>query len=352
MIRKHIQEMEEYRPPLSGRSPESSLLLDFNERTKGLPGHIREALRNFADSPRLHLYPEYEPFEQELADSLGLPTDQLLLTNGSDHGIEVVFRACAEPGEEALIPVPTFHMLVHTAELSGLRIKRLAHTESLQFPEEDLKEQLSSNTNMVVLCNPNSPIGCSVGRGVIRDICEAAPQAAVLVDECYFEYSGLTASDLIPEIPNLFITRSFSKTWGLASLRLGYVISHPDNIRELRKVRGPYEVNMAVIAAATAALRESAFMEEWASEINERSKPYFTEFLTTHRIRHVPSDANFILTFPEEPEKLEAALRKEKIFVRPRSGPGIENSLRFSLGTEEEMKRVAGVIEAFLKKDR
>ena len=173
------------------------------------------------------------------------------------------------------------------------------------------------------------------------------PGAAILVDECYFEYAKETVCDHIEACPNIFITRTFSKTWGLASLRIGYLITAKSNVEELLKVRGPYDVNVPAVIALEAALGDPEFMRIYTEEVIQQARPFFEDYLSTKGIPYIPTRSNFILTFPDDAKRMEQHLRENGILVRPRSGPGIDGSLRFSIGTLADMERVVAVLDSF-----
>ena len=167
--------MSPYKPPLEGRSAGDYLLLDFNERTTPLPSHVQDALVGYVRGERPHRYPEYGDILEKLAAYVGVNSDQLLLTNGSDQGIEVVFRAVTEPGEEAIVPGPTFAMLKHCAELQGLKIHAPVYTDSYQYPFDEVMSALSERTRIITVCNPNSPHGTVLEKEKVIQLAEAAP---------------------------------------------------------------------------------------------------------------------------------------------------------------------------------
>lgn len=348
MVRPAIRNMSAYKPPLEGRSDGGFLLLDFNERTTPVSPQIRRALIDFIQTDRLQVYPEYGDFVSKLADYLNLDSRQLMITNGSDQGIDLIYRAAAEPGDEAIVPVPTFPMLTHSAEVGGLQLKKPCYTADYQYPLDEVLSLVNERTRVIVVCNPNSPTGTLLRSPEILRLAAYAPHAAILVDECYYEYSRETVKDSVGEYPNIFITRTFSKTWGLPSLRMGYLISSEANIDHLLKVRGPYDVNRLAVVAASAALEDPSYMEEYVKEVMEVSKPMFTAFLERKGIRYWPSATNFVLVYPPDDKLLVKNLRQKGILVRPRHGPGIEGTVRITLGTREDTEKVIAELDEIL----
>lgn len=344
MTLAHIKRMSPYKPPLEGRSGGGFLLLDFNERTTPVAPYVTEALIDYLRQDCLQVYPEYGDFLKKLAQYLGVGEDEVMVTNGSDQGIDLIYRTVAGPGDEAVVPVPTFAMLTHSAEVVGLRLETPAYTRDFQYPVEKVLSLVTERTKVITVCNPNSPTGTLLDPAEVVRIAKAAPHASVLVDECYYEYSKATVVDYINECPNLYVTRTFSKTWGLPSLRLGYIVSSSRNIEELLKVRGPYDVNKLSVVAAAAALDDPSFMEEYVEEVLQVSRPMFLSFLEEKGITYWPTEANFVLIYPPDSKLLYEQLHQEGILVRPRSGPGIEGTVRITIGTKEDTERLIAAL--------
>ncbi len=278
LIKEHIRRMQAYRPPLEGRDPQVHLLLDFNERTVPVSQHIKDALARFLDEDNLMVYPHYGDFCTKIASYAQVKSSQTMFTNGSDQGIDLVIRATCVAGDEIIIPAPSFAMYWQAAQVQGLSIVEVPYTDDFRFPETGLMAKISEKTKVVVIANPNSPTGTLVSQETIVAIARVNPGIVLLVDECYFEYTGVTAKDWIEELPNLFVLRTFSKTWGLSSLRIGYVLASEENISQLLKIRGPYDVNQLAVVAVQAALEQPNYALEYVREVLEVSKPLLPPF--------------------------------------------------------------------------
>lgn len=341
--------MSPYKPPIEGRSSYPYLLLDFNERTIPLPEVIIKKIVVWIQKNKLHKYPEYSDIAELIAGYAEVPSDRVMITNGSDQGIDIIFRAFTGKGDEAIIPTPTFTMHGHCANLQGCILIEPVYTRDKGYPLEGVLSAVSPRTKLIVICNPNSPTGTLLEVEGIRNIAAAAPDAVVLVDECYFEYAKVTARDLLSKHPNIIITRTFSKTWGLSSLRIGYIIAVPEVISELLKVRGPYDMNMVAIEALRAAFAHREYLDDYVKEVMEVSLPKFEAFLTEVQIPFWSTHSNFILIHPPHVAELEKRLQSKKILVRPRKGPGIDNTLRITIGTLDQMEAVIEVIRSFLE---
>jgi len=171
---------------------------------------------------------------------------------------------------------------------------------------------------------------------------------AVLHDEAYFEFSKITAKDLIEQYNNLYIIRTFAKAFGLVSARAGYLISQENNVRELLKIRGPYDVNMFAKTAVLAALEDTKYMEDYVREVMEGSKPKLESFLKEKGIFSYPSRANFLLLKFPNPDQVIDALKSKGILVRPKSTPDKKKAVRVSIGTLKDMEQFVQALERVL----
>lgn len=336
---QRIQEMKSYNPPLSGRRAFSGLLLDFNERTLPPSSKVQKAIQDLLKSNKLQLYPEYGDLEKKLAKYLGINTDQIMITNGSDQGIDLIFRTFTEAGDTVIIPAPSFAMFYQSAQIVGNKILRpLYRKNNLSFPLEELLGMINESVKLIVICNPNNPTGTSVSIDDIQKIVQKTPNAIILVDEAYFEFSGVTAVPLIKKYPSIIVTRTLSKAFGFPSLRAGYIVASESYINELLKVRGPYDVNMIAYTASLAALDDLKGIEKYVNEIMNQAKPMVEEFFTKNGITFYQSAGNFLLYRPSK-EQEEKILKENGILVRLQDKTNIENTLRLTIGTVDQMKR-------------
>jgi histidinol-phosphate aminotransferase len=348
VIKDHIVALSAYSPPLEGRSPDAFTLLDFNERTIPVSEAIKQALHDYIDSGRLQMYPSYGDIVPRLADYAGVDAGQLMITNGSDQGIDLIFRAVAVKGAEAIIPEPSFAMYSQCAKVEAMTLIEPQYSREGGYPVAEVLAAVNSSTKLIVVSNPNNPCGTLVSESVVRQIAQAAPNAAILVDECYFEYSQETAVSAIKDCPNLFITRTFSKTWGIPSLRFGYLMASPENIAALCNIRGPYDINQLAVVAANAALDQPEYTQIYVKEVMEQSKPLLEEWFDQHQIEYWSSSANYLWCFPADAENVGEYLQQQAFLVRPKSY-GDSLGLRITVGTMEQVGRLIHVWETFEK---
>ncbi len=342
---QRIQEMKSYNPPLSGRRAFSGLLLDFNERTLPPSSKVLKAIQDLLKANKLQLYPEYGDLERKLAQYVDVNTDQIIITNGSDQGIDLIFRTFTQAGDTVIIPAPSFAMFYQSAQIVGNKILRpLYNKENLSFPLEELLGMINESVKLIVICNPNNPTGTAVSINDIQKIVQKAPNAIILVDEAYFEFSGVTAVPLIKNYPNIIVVRTLSKAFGLPSLRVGYIVASNSYINELLKVRGPYDVNMVAYTATRAALDDLKGAQKYADEVMNQAKPMVEEFFTKNGITFYKSSGNFLLYRPIQKQE-EKILKENGVLVRLQDKTNIENALRLSIGTVGQMKRFIKVYQ-------
>jgi histidinol-phosphate aminotransferase len=325
------------------------LRLDFNESTVGCSPRVLARLRSL-DSELLARYPEREPVENEVAGFLGLDPAQVLLTNGVDEGIHLLCSAYLDPGDEALIVVPTFAMYAIFAQAEGARVVEVRSAgDNFAFPEKDLLAQLSPRTRLIAVANPNNPTGAVVGGDVLIQIAQAAPQAAVLVDEAYFEFHGETLIDHTRQIENLFVARTFSKAYGLAGLRIGILAGDTRQMAMVRRVASPYNVNAAALAVLPEALQDQEYVARYVAQVLS-SRERLQQELGNLGMHYWPSRANFVLVrVGSAHAEFVQALRNRGILVRDRhsdrhSDPRCEGCVRLTVGSDEHTETLIGAL--------
>lgn len=328
------------------------LLLDFNERTEPCAQHVVDAIKSHLDKQSLQMYPAYGDLHAQIAAYAGVPSEQCMFLNGSDQGIDLVIRSCCSEGSEIIIPHPTFAMYEQAAKTEGLVIKNPYFTFEKGFPTEEVLATISPKTSLVVFSNPNNPTGTLISRETILTVAEKAPNVAMLVDECYFEFMdpATTVKDELARLPNIFLTRTFSKTWGMASLRLGYLLSAKENIDALTSVRGPYDINQLAVVALRAALKDSKYVFDFVNEVNKVAKPAFENYLRSRGVRFWPSSCNFMFCYFEHPTELESSLRDRNILVRPKKDAEGVLGLRVSIGNMKQTSQLIAALDEVLPK--
>lgn len=344
--RARVRAMKEYHPPLGCRD---ALRLDFNENTIACSPAVREVLQRISTGD-LTRYPERESVEAQVAASLGLRPEQILLTNGVDEAIHVLFQTFLDAGDELLLPVPTYTMYEVYASATDARVVTVQAAVDLAFPYEALRDAITPRTKMIAIANPNSPSGSAARREQIVEIARRAPQAMVLVDEAYYHFFGETVLDLLDALPNVVVARTFSKAYGLAGLRVGVLAGAAEPMRWVRRVISPYSVNSVALACIPAALKDTAYLEWYVGEV-VAARADFEGALDACGVRRWPSRANFVLVYIGEKHRdFVRAMNERGVLVRDRSNdPGCDGCVRITIGTREQMRGAAAALEQVMR---
>ena len=345
--RASVQNLPAYHSPLVWRE---GLRLDLNENTAGCSPRVLARLRELTAND-IGYYREREPMEAAVAEHLGINSDEVLLTNGMDEGIQLLCATYLEPGDEALLVVPTFVTYEVAAAATGARVVKVPAGKDFRFPQSELLAQINSRTRLIAIANPNNPTGipsatsiaCDVllKLGTLMDakymeIARRAPDAAVLIDEAYFEFYGKTLLRAWRGLPNLFVARTFSKAYGMAGLRVGVLAGNAANIAMTRRVSCPFNVNVAALACLPAALADSDYVRQYVDQVREGRDKLHREF-GRWCIPCWESQSSFVLAkIGALHTQFVQGMEKRKVLVHDRSRDhGCEGCVRISIGTME-----------------
>jgi len=345
-IRRAVKRMRPYHPPLEGRT--NKLRMDFNENPIGCSPSVRRALQRLAASS-ISAYPEQVTVRRKVARHFGVGPDELLLTNGTDEALSLVVNTFVESDDRVLLVEPTYAMYRFYSELAGARIAAPRYDAEMRFPWNDVLTELKRCPRVLFLPNPNSPTGNLLSAVELRRILQAAARTMVVIDEAYFEFSGVTVIPWIRRCKNLIVTRTFSKTAGLAGLRLGCLFVNADMAADMRKAQSPYPVNVAALAAAEAAIQDRGFLARTVREVR-RGRAELERGLARLGVRSFPSAGNFVLVhFGERTKAIVVALERKAILIRDRSSDfGGEGYARITFGTVEQTRHLLRELERVL----
>ena len=347
--RPEVEQLKAYSAPLEGRR--DLLRLDFNENTMGPSPRVAEAIRAFP-ADQIAIYPEYDGLREALIANLvsspaglasALTAAHVGLFNGVDAAIHAVIHAYGAAGDTLLTTSPTFGYYAPCAGMQGMAIEAVPHElPGFVFPMEAIRAALLRKPRILMLCNPNNPTGTRLPAAQVLELAAAAPETLVVVDELYEAFTG---DSVLPSVdfrvvPNLLVLRSLAKTAGLAGLRIGFALGHPDVVDRVGRVTGPYDVNSLAVTAAMAALADQPYTDAYVAEVL-RARNWIVTQLTRQRAIHHAAGGNYLLLWPHRSsETVEAELRAAGILVRSMAGkPQIDGSLRISIGTTEQMQR-------------
>jgi len=327
--------------------------LASNENPFGCSEHAKAAIQ--AELTHASLYPDgaAQDLTSALAKHLGVETNQLILGAGSDEVILMLARAFLSKGDETVMASHTFPQYKHNAEIEG--------AISIEVPLKDGKhdlqamlDEVTEKTKIVWICNPNNPTGTMVTHAEVETFLQhIGTDVLVVLDEAYIEYN--TSKDLLNGLailksyPNLVLLRTFSKIYGLASLRIGYGIGHPDIIRSINQVREPFNTSRFAQAAAKAALSDQAFIER-CRQANADGLAYLNEQFTRLGLKAFPAYGNFIMVDTGKPaDAVFGELLRRGIIVRGGHQLGFPTMLRITVGSSTQNEKFVAVLEEVLQ---
>jgi histidinol-phosphate aminotransferase len=348
-VRPAVLAMAPYGAPEEGRA--RKLRLDFNENTVGCSPAVLRALSRMT-AEQMAIYPEYQATTRRLARFFRVRPEEMHLTNGIDDALHLIADTFIEDGDSVLVAEPTFDMYRFFSELAGARVTALRYDDEMKFPVADVLRELRGSSlripRVLFIANPNNPTGTLVQPEDLRRILRAASRTLVLVDEAYFDFSGLTILPWIRQYSNLLVARTFSKAAGLAALRLGCLFAKPEILSVMRRACTPYPVNTAALVAAEASIRDARFLRNYTREVLQ-SRALLEEGLTRLGARVYSSAANFVLVdFGPGAHRLVRTLDRKGILVRERKDFSREGFMRISAGTRADTRRLLRAIEEIL----
>ncbi len=348
-VRRAVLGLAPYNAPEEGRA--EKLRLDFNENTVGCSPAVLRALSRLT-AEQMAIYPEYQETTRLLARFFGVRPEEMHLTNGIDDALHLIADTFIEKGDSVLVVEPTFDMYRFFAELAGARVIALRYDKEMRFPVDsvvrELRKKSKRKPRVLYIANPNNPTGTLVSPLGLRRILQAASRTLVLVDEAYFDFSGQTILPWIRRYPNLLVARTFSKSAGLAALRVGCLFGKPEILASMRRACTPYPVNTAALVGAEAAIGDPRFLRNYTREVL-RSRALLEKGLVRLGARIYPSRANFVLAdFGPKAHRLVKALERKGILVRERKDFPREGFVRISAGTRADTRKVLRAMEGLL----
>ncbi len=323
-------------------TPQSGLRLHLNENTAGCSPAVIEAMQTLTRHD-VAIYPDYSAAIEACALRLGVGQQSLLLTNGLDEGILAVAVAALRNGPsaspfEAIVVVPAFDMYAACSDAAGGRVVEVPLGTAFAFPLDRILAAVTPRTRAIWLTNPNNPTGQMIPPDAIATIAAAVPDALVMVDEAYADFSGgtLIGSTILASHANVVVGRTFAKAYGLAGLRVGALVGDPRTLAPLRRVVPPYSINACVAAVLPAAFADTDYYDWYLAQVVQSKRLLYAAF-DRLGISYWESSANFVLArFERDSATLVRELSERGVHVRDRSrDAGCAGCLRITAGVVE-----------------
>lgn len=324
------------------------LWLDRNECTQPPSARVRERLAAFVAGGGFNWYgdPTASALRRRLAAYTGRPMAEVQVFNGSDSALEYLLRAFVRRDDHVLLSAPCYDQVRVLGEALGARVELLAAGDPFRADTSRLARNLTPRTRIVYLCNPNNPTGRTYARRDLERLARAIPSGLLVVDEAYFEFLGRSAASLLDAHENVVVTRSFSKAFGLAGLRVGYVLARPRVMRVLNRIRNGKDVSIVAQVAASAALDDQPAMRAYVAAVSA-ARQGLVRALRERGHEVVEAPANFVLLRAAAPAELVRALRRRGVSVRDQSLlPGLGPWVRVTVGTPAECARFLSALDA------
>lgn len=341
---------------LSAYDPEHykvEINLSANENPYDLPVELKSRILSEASDISFNRYPDPQALELRaaIADQYGLKTENVAVGNGGDELLMYLLLAYGGPGRTAVTFEPTFVMYTILSQLTGTDCLKISRSRDFSVPEEAEEQVRLVAGDVVFLCSPNNPTGNIVADRQVESL--LAKGNLVVVDEAYGEFSGVSAAGLLGDFPNLAILKTFSKAFSLAGLRAGYLLSSPEVVANILKVKLPYNVNAFSQAGATLVMKNKHSIEPIIEEIKAERSRLFKAIESIDGLEPYPSEGNFILVKSSAPGgDLWRYLLDRGILVRCfQHTPGLENCLRITVGKPVENDAVIAALEAYSRQE-
>ena len=342
-----LNNMTEYMPGEQPENVEEYMKLNSNENPFPPSKPVLEAIKNAADD-RLRLYPDpvSGKLREAFAKANNIKAENVFAGNGSDEIFTLIFRGFIDSEGKAAFPYPSYSLYYTMAEANGIKYEKINFDKPFNI---DLSKFLVKKYNLVIIANPNNPTGTVCSIDEIAKFLKKY-KGLLVVDEAYVDFYGDSAIDLVNEFDNLIVTRTFSKSYSLAGLRVGLAIAHKDIIRGLFRLKDSYNINRISEAGALAAIKDIRNFR-YNIEMLVSNKEYLEEQLANLGFEAIPSKANFLFAMHPKikAKQIYEELKKKKILIRYFEGPIQSDYVRITVGTMMQIKTLISELAAIVK---
>jgi len=338
LVRESVRELKPYSSARDEYTSDGSTMVFMDANESPYPNGINR-------------YPD--PHQRQLkillAKRFSLSPANILIGNGSDEVLDLIFRAFCDPQKDNIITMPpTYGMYKVLAGINAIENKEVLLTESFELNVEKILEAINSSTKAIFLCSPNNPTGNSFSVTHIETLLNNF-HGLLVIDEAYIDFASQNSwLDKIGQFPNLIVTRTFSKAFGMAGLRLGVCYGSEEVIAILNRIKPPYNVNELTQQRAFQMILNTTLVDKQISEILAERDRMAEQLAKIHYIKEIyPTDANFILVKVDDADKRYHEILASGVVVRNRSAqPLCANTLRFTIGTPQENEKLLNVLNS------
>ena len=337
----------------SYKDKEKVLKLDWNESTIAPPPNVIQTLLTALTSEKLNWYPNTNNTEliKKISNYAKIPEKHIQYFAGSDAIHEYIIRIFSKHNDTALLISPTYDNFRFTCESFGLKVRYFELNHHFQFEVNKFIQQVSNtNPKVIYICNPNNPTGTTYPNTLIEKLLALHPQILFIIDEAYYEFANHTSKDLTKKFKNIIICRTFSKAFGLASFRIGYIVAHPNIINIVSKVRNPKNISTLAQIAASTALSNVEYVSNFVKENNIAKKEFeiFLEKNLPDKIHFLKGSGNFILLKTDQQKELISFLENNHVYTRVfNNATSLKNNIRITIGTKEQMQKNTKITTRF-----
>lgn len=323
--------------PQQGRT--GYLKLDMNENVSGLPQEFIDEFKERITPEFLYTYPEPQHFEKSYERFMGIDSGMAMATNGSDMAIRYAFETFGEQGKDVVTVSPSFEMYRINAKLLGMNHKAVGYNDDLTINMEEIVSSIDCNTRIVVLLNPNNPIGNIYEESEVRRIIEKAEEnnAVVIIDEAYYYFCDQTFVKMAQEYPNVMVFRTFSKLFAMAACRLGVIIANPEMIGWLKRGKLTFDVNSVALLLGEMVIDRPEMIEKMVHQAKE-GKEYLLARLSEKGYKTRWCEGNYVFVYPKGNVKdVEKKLVERNILVKTYSNPLLSDVIRVTTASKNIM---------------
>lgn len=317
------------------------LRLDMNENPEGLPKKVFDAVMSKITPEYIATYPEKDRLMMLLAEHDRIAYETISVTAGSDEAMRLIFHCFGQPGKKLLTVTPTFEMYGVYAKMFGMKHEMVGYKEDFSIDPGEILQAIDADTGIVILLNPNSPIGYTFHENHVREIIERAQKAGaiVVIDEAYHYFYTPTFMPLIKEYDNLFVLRTFSKLFSMAGLRIGYVSGNKELIGYIEKAESTFNVNNIAILFALEVIQNQNLTDRLV-EAEREGRIWIAEKLKNAGYQTLVMEGNFVLFLPKKDSRLVVEeLKKKNVWVRDYSKGILKGWIRVSTGSLSCMEK-------------